>query len=159
MKKLTLLFVVALFAATSAASSMLVSGAGAADVTGAGAGVFPSGSQFKGINLQGSTFGHGVIVYGDGTGEGDFFTVLNGTSLLGAPQSVVVSGVVANGSWNADGSVTFGGTSSVNMGDGTPPVSMPFTVTATTGGLTLVLGGTTLPTQTLADGGIAIEPW
>jgi len=44
------------------------------------------------------------------------------------------------------------------MGDGTAPLTgVPFSVTATTQGLTLTLGLTVLPTATLTAGHITIE--
>ena len=158
MKRLSILFVLALFLATAAASSLLVSGAGNTEVTGAGTAAFPAGSVYNGVTLSGSQFGKGLVIYADGSGIGNFYTVLDGSSVLG-PQSITVTGVVTSGSANADGSVTFAGASSVDMGDGTPPLSVPFSATVTSGGLTLVLGGTTLPTQTITDGGIDINPF
>lgn len=159
MKRLTILFVLALFIATSAATSLLlVSGAGATSVTGSGTAAFPSGTVFNGVTLSGSQFGKGLVINADGSASGDFYTVLDGTTLLG-PRAITVTGLVSSGTVNADGSVTFGGSSSVDMGDGSPPASLPFSVTATTQGLTLVIGTTTLPTQLLASGGIDIEPF
>src|SRR2546426_139943 len=158
MKRLTILFVLALFLATSVAASVLVSGGSATSVTGSGTAAFPSGTLFNGVALSGSQFGKGIVLYPNGAGEGDFYAALDGTTALG-PQTITVSGVVTSGSVNADGSVTFGGGSSVDMGDGSAPLALPFTVTATTQGLTLVLGSTTLPTQLLTSGGIDILPY
>jgi hypothetical protein len=54
--------------------------------------------------------------------------------------------------------VTVSGLGDVDMGDGTAPlVGVPFSVTATTQGLTLTLGLTPLPTASLSKGHITIE--
>ena len=127
-------------------------------VTGAGAGIFPGGATFNGIPLNGLNFGKGIFISGDGSATGEFQTTLLGTSLLGQPQNIAVEGKVSNGSVAYDGSVTFSGLSTVNMGDGTLPLTgVPFTVTATTGGLLLILNGTTLPTATVSAGSITIK--
>jgi hypothetical protein len=127
-------------------------------VTGAGEAVFPSGATFSGVPLDGLTLGQGVVIASDGTATGQFQAVLLGTSLLGAPQDVVVEGEVRAGSVAGDGSATFSGTAAVDMGDGTLPLpGVPFTVTASMAGLTLILDATPLPTATLAAGSITIE--
>src|SRR5207249_2997739 len=82
--------------------------------------------------------GQGVFIARDGSAAGQFQAVLLGTSLLGAPQDVVVEGQVGSGSVAGDGSTTFSGTATVNMGDGTLPLpGVPFTVTASPGSLAL----------------------
>jgi hypothetical protein len=174
MKKLTFLFVAALLLVTTAATSLQAgavadvpiatgdsesaesSAGGGATVTGAGNGVFPDGTEFSGVKLSSSTFGKIAEVYG-GSGAGHFHTILAGTSLLGAAQYITVEGAVSQGTANGDGSVTFGGSAAVNMGDGTVPSVLPFSVTTTTSGLQLTLGATALPTQTLAGGSITIQ--
>jgi hypothetical protein len=158
MKRLTVLFVFAFLLLTAAASSLRATGiASVTVVSGAGNGVFPSGASFNGIPLSGSVFGKGLEVYSSGAGTGDFYTTLTGTSLLGRPQYITLNGAVSEGSANADGSVTFAGTASLDLGDGTVPTSVPFRVTTTTAGLTLVIGATTLPTQTVTPASITIN--
>jgi len=156
MKRLTTAFVLALFIATTAAASRVLIAAGETSVTGAGTAAFPSGTLFNGVTLATSQFGKGVVLNSDGSASGDFYNVLDGSTVIG-PQTITVTGVVSYGSLNADGSATFGGSSWVDMGDGTPGSSLPFTVTATSMGITLVLGATTLPTQTLTSGGVDIR--
>ena len=156
MKRLTTAFVLALFIATTAAASRVLIAAGETSVTGAGTASFPSGTLFNGVTLATSQFGKGVVLNSDGSASGDFYNVLDGSTVIG-PQTITVTGVVSYGSLNADGSATFGGSSWVDMGDGTPGSSLPFTVTATSMGITLVLGATTLPTQTLTSGGVDIR--
>ena len=131
---------------------------GAAGVTGAGEAIFSGGAALIGLSLSGLTLGQGVFIGRDGSAAGQFQTVLQGTSLLGAPQNVVVEGEVGAGSVAGDGSVTFSGTATVTMGDGTLPLpGVPFTVTASTGSLALVLDATALPTASLSAGSITIE--
>lgn len=127
-------------------------------VTGAGAGSFPAGATFNGIPLSGLELGQGIFIAADGTARGDFHAVLLGTSLLGQPQDIVVDGRVSGGSTGPNGSVTFNGSATVDVGDGTVSlVDVPFTVTATSEGLLLGLGASTLPPATLIAGSITIE--
>ena len=133
-------------------------GSGISAVTGAGAGIFPAGSSFNGISLSGLQFGKGVGVPGDSSATGDFQALLLGTSLLGQPQNINVVGRATSGSVNPNGTATFSGLSTVDMGNGTPPLTgVPFSVTATTQGLQLILGNTTLPATTLTAGSITIQ--
>jgi hypothetical protein len=127
-------------------------------VTGAAEAAFPSGATFNGVPLSGLTLGQGVIIALDGSATGQFQAVLQGTSLLGTPQSVTVEGEVSNGSVGGDGSATFSGIATVDMGDGTPALSgVPFTVTASTGSLALILNAVALPTATLTAGSITVQ--
>ena len=89
--------------------------------------------------------------------------VLAGTSLLGQPQEITLEGHVERGITNPDGSVTFSGTGTLDMGDGTPSVpGVPFTVmvvtnTDGTGSLALSLGATNLPAATINEGYMTIK--
>ena len=66
-------------------------------------------------------------------------------------------GRASSGSVNPDGTATFSGLSTVDMGNGTPPLSgVPFSITATTHGLQLILGNTLLPMATLTAGSITL---
>jgi hypothetical protein len=112
----------------------------------------------NGVSLSGLTLGQGLFIGSDGAATGQFQAVLLGTSLLGTPQNVTLEGEVSNGSVAVGGSATFSGTATVDMGDGTVPlVGVPFTVTASTGGLGLILGATALPTATLTAGSITLR--
>jgi hypothetical protein len=135
-----------------------VFGQGTPGVTGAGASAFPNGATFGGVALSGLQFGMGVFIPGDGSATGQFQATLLGTSVLGQPQEIEVEGNAANGTINVNGSRTFTGTATVNMGDGTPPLTnVPFTVTATSTSLVIILNGTTLPAATLTAGSITIQ--
>jgi len=129
-----------------------------AGVTGAAEAAFPTGAAFNGIPLKGLTLGQGLFITQDGSAGGQFQVVLQGTSPLGTPQNVTVEGEVAGGSVGADGSATFSGSATVDMGDGTLPLAgVPFTVTASAGSLGLILNAVALPTATLTAGSITVK--
>ena len=158
MKRLALTVAVVGFVALSALplGSRAVAGT-VTQVTAAASGTFPPGATFNGVPLEGSTFGFGVVVRVDGSALGNFEIVLAGTTLLGQTQNIILVGNVSSGLSNLDGSVTFSGAGTLDLGDGSLPTDgVPFTVTATTNGLQVTIGATILPTQTLADGSIFI---
>ena len=80
---------------------------------------FPNGATFNGVPLRGLTLGQGMFIAPAGSATGQFQAVLLGSSLLGTPQNITVEGEVSSGSVAADGSATFSGTATVDMGDGT----------------------------------------
>jgi hypothetical protein len=133
----------------------------ATSVTGAGAGAFPSGVTFNGVSLSTLRFGIGVNVPGDGTASGDFQTTLLGTS-LGVARQITVTGKVNAGSILAGGA-RFSGTCSIDMGDGSAPLTgVPFTVTTATASdgsktLALVLGVTSLAPAAVKTGNIVVQ--
>jgi hypothetical protein len=155
MKTAKILVLIAVLATTIGFSSAAFA-AGSSTSTAAAQGLFPSGTVYNGVNLSSSEFGLGVSIPGDGTASGDYQTVLLGTSLLGQAQNIAIVATASSGSVNADGTVTFSGSAIVDMGDGSAPASLPFTVTLSTTALTLVLGTTTLATQTLSLGTITL---
>src|SRR5256886_12378450 len=106
-----------------------------AGVTGAAEAAFPNGATFNGISLKGLTLGQGMFIAQDGSATGQFQAVLQGTSGLRTPPNVTLEGEVGGGSVGADGSATFRGTATVDMGDGTLPLpGVPFTGTASAWG-------------------------
>jgi hypothetical protein len=121
---------------------------------GAGTGTFTSSAVFNGVTLSALDFGHGLGTHGDGSASGDFQAVLAGTSALGQPQNIALEGKVNSGSLDADGSVTFAGLTSVDMGNGQTLEAIPFRVNVTQGGLQLVIGTTDLPLAAVSEGGI-----
>ena len=130
----------------------------AAGVTGAAEAAFPNGATFNGVPLKSLTLGQGMFIAPDGSATGQFQAVLLGTSLLGTPQNVTVEGEVRGGSVAADGSATFSGTATVDMGDGTLPLpGVPFIVTVSAGSLGLILNAVALPTATVTAGSITIK--
>ena len=130
----------------------------AAGVTGAAEATLPDGAAFNGIPLRGLTLGQGLFIAQDGSATGQFQAVLLGTSLLGAAQNITVEGEVRGGSVAADGSTTFSGTATVDMGGGTLALAgVPFTVTASAGSLGLILNAVALPTATVTAGSITLK--
>ena len=130
----------------------------AARVSGAGEAALPEGVAFYGVVLNGMQLGQGVLIAADGTAMGQFHAVLSGTSVLGLPQEVTVQGEVNAGEATGAGTVTFSGTATLSMGDGSVPlVGVPFTVTASTGGVQLVVDGATLPQANLTAGSVTIK--
>jgi hypothetical protein len=129
-----------------------------AGVTGAAEAVFPNGATFNGVSLNGLTLGQGMFIAQDGSATGQFQAVLQGTTPLGTAQNITVEGEVANGSVGADGSATFSGTATVDMGDGTLPLpGVPFTVTVSSGSVGLVLDAVALPTAMVSAGSITVK--
>jgi hypothetical protein len=99
-----------------------------------------------------------MFIAQDGSATGQFQAVLLGSSLLGTPQNITVEGEVSSGSVPAEGSATFSGTATVDMGDGTLPLAgVPFTVTVSAGSLGLILNAVALPTATVTAGSITIK--
>ena len=130
----------------------------AARVSGAGEATLPEGVSFFGIVLSGMQLGQGVLIAADGSAVGQFHAVLSGTSVLGLPQEVTVQGEVNAGDASGDGTVTFSGNATLSMGDGSLPVAgVPFSVTASTEGVQLVVDGATLPQANLTAGSITIK--
>jgi hypothetical protein len=158
MKKLLLVIglVAIVVAGTAGSGSSRFAVANPTQVSAAASGVFPSGATFAGLPLSGSTLGVGVVIQSTGKAVGEFETVLAATSLLGQPQSITLEAEATAGVANPDGSVTFSGNGTLDMGNGSAPTTVPFTVAATTSGLQLTIGATALPTQTLGAGSIFI---
>jgi hypothetical protein len=127
-------------------------------VTGAGAGVFPAGASFNGIQLAGGTFGLGVQTASTGNAIGDLEVQLNGSSVIGLSQWITVTGWITTASLNADGTMTFNGTCTLDMGDGTAPAGgLPLVATVGPAGLQLTVGTTVLPFLPRSDGWLFIE--
>ena len=132
--------------------------------TAAGSGVFPTGAVYNGVSLSALSFGMGVVqLSADGTASGSFESTLVGNTLTGDAKNIVVMGNASSGSGRVGGPATYTGTCTVNLGDGTPPLTgVPFTVTVATvstgnWGLTLSLGDTHLPTAGLKTGSVTIK--
>ena len=127
-------------------------------VTGAGWGAFPTNTTFSGVSVSGLNFGMGVFTPGDTTAAGQFEGTLSGTSLLGQPQNIEIEGDAAGGDINVDGSRTFSGTATVDMGDGSPPLTaVPFTIRASANTLLVTVGVNNLPLASLTAGAIVID--
>jgi hypothetical protein len=139
----------------AAAQTLATAGAG---------GTYPSGTTFVGVNIQALQVGVGSEVNQDGSGLGQFTAILVGLSALGADQFVTIEGQVTGGSRPSANVAILTGTSTVNLGDGTPEIpGVAFTATLTSGanGLgTVVLsvtGFADLPNATLNAGSLTIQ--
>ena len=168
-----LLVAMVLFIAPQAAS-----GQGLSSVTGAGAATFGTGSvatfpaEADGavtlpgttvsspVTLSGLEFAIGIDIELDGSVDGDLQVTLVGTS-AGQARRIIVEGRVSGQAVQALSTVTFSGTCSVDMGDGTPTVSdVPIRMSVIAGEsskLTLVLGLTNLPSATVNKGSLRIN--
>jgi hypothetical protein len=109
------------------------SAAGATRVHGGGTGSFGADLDGDG-HPDGSQFAMGVALPGNGDATGRFLCLMAGRSeFLGLPL-MKVDGKATAGSLNEDGSATFSGVGTVNLGDGQIFRGVPFRVTAWEGG-------------------------
>jgi len=137
--------------------------AGQVNITVGAGGIYPAGTTFSGVAINGLQSGYGVEVSSTGSALGQFCTVLLGTTALGGQQNIVIEGKASSGSRTAANIATFSGSCSINMGDGTAPLlGVPFTATITTnandqGSIGLVLGLTTLPNASVSQGSMTIK--
>jgi len=145
-------------------------------VTGGGQGTFGADLDGDG-DIDGSHFGIGISILGNGSAKGHFECLMAGNADILGLALMSVAGNVTNGSVNANGSVTFSGVATVNLGKSTMFKGVPFRVTVTAGTagvgtLTLTVigafdgvpgdtnignGNYDLPTETVASGQIKIE--
>jgi hypothetical protein len=102
-------------------------------VRGGGTGSFGADLDGDG-RVDGSQFGMGVAIMGSGAAKGQFLCLMAGRSQILGLHLMSVQGQVTAGVLNADGSATFSGIGSVNLGGGTIFRDVPFTVTAWPGG-------------------------
>jgi hypothetical protein len=147
-RALALLFVCALWPLSAA-------GQNTPGVTGAGLATFTTATSYNGVALTGFDYGIGVQIPGDTSATGALHCTLQGTG----GQHISIDGHATSGSILGDGSATFSGTATVDMGDGsTPSTGVSFTLTAVPNGagrgtLTLTIGSTKLAAGTIQDGG------
>jgi hypothetical protein len=111
-----------------------------------------------------SQFGMGVLLHSDGSAQGHFQCLMAGLAAIPGLHLMSVGGRVTSGALNPDGSVTFSGVGTVNLGDSGKLTDEPFTVTVTAGGVgvgTLQLScgpcGGALPIETIFSGRIDIR--
>jgi hypothetical protein len=112
---------------------MVASAAGVTMVRGGGTGTFGVDLDGDG-RVDGSQFGMAVGIFGGGSASGQFLCLMAGRSQILGLHLMSVQGRVTGGSMNADGSATFTGTGSVNLGGGTIFSGVPFRVTVWSGG-------------------------
>ena len=162
MKRASELFVALLVSAFLAAPPGTVAQTIATATAGAG-GVYPPGTSFGGVTVNGLQSGIGVEINLDGSGLGQFCAVLLGTSALGLEQNIKIEGEVASGSRPAPNITVLTGTALIDLGDGLPAAEgVPFTATVTAdangqGTIGLVTGLAGLPAATINAGSITIN--
>ena len=110
----------------------------------AGAGSYEAGTTFEGVSLTGMRFGIGVDLPGAGIALGQVqFT------LVGVSQEIVVEGEASTAVQDALGTIVISGLSTVDMGDGSPPMTgVAFAIDVDPSGpgaLTVTVGATALP--------------
>lgn len=122
--------------------------------TAAGSGSYTTTPNVNGVELSGGTFGVGLRT----AGPGDIEANLNGVQpLLGLFQQLTISGWITSASVNG-GTMSFSGTASIDMGDGSAPLtglSVSGSMTAT--GVTLTVGSWSFGTLPIQDGFAKIE--
>jgi hypothetical protein len=120
----------------------------------AGSGAYTSTPNINGAELSGGTFGIGIR----SAGPGDLEANLNGVQpLLGIFQQLTVTGWVTTASLSG-GTMTFSGTASLDMGDGSAPLTnLPLSGSVTASGLTLTVASWSFGTLPKADGFITLE--
>ena len=123
-------------------------------VTGAGGSTFPAGTVYNGITLTSYRFGVGISIASNGTATGDFEITLIGTTSQGQPWTGSVVNKAAAGTVNPSGTFSFSGTSSIDMGGGSPPSTSTFSSTGKDKQnlLTLTIGSTTWQVATGTNG-------
>ena len=157
MKRLTCVLPI-VFGVVALATTPVLADAEVGTVTAAAAALLTGGPVLAGVSLEGMELAAGVFIDSNGSATGHFYAVLLGTSLLGQPRQIVVEGKVGEGALASGGQASFGGTATVDLGDGTAPLpAVPFSVTATADGLVLALDATTLPAAALTAGAITVE--
>jgi hypothetical protein len=132
MKRLAILAALMLTMALTL-SPLPVAAQGTTRVTGGGTGTFNADLDGDG-DIDGSQFGMTVAILGGGAAKGHFMCLMAGRSDILGLHLMAVKGKVGDGSVNADGSVSFSGVGTVNLGNGTLIQDITFAVTVTAGG-------------------------
>ncbi|HEY6122952.1 MAG TPA: hypothetical protein VIV66_23565 [Pyrinomonadaceae bacterium] len=127
-------------------------------VTGAAHGLFSGGASLAGVPLESLDFGTGAFLEADGSAAGVFQAVLSGRQLFGQARQITLDGNVKNGTVSPDGRADFSGLATLQLGQGTPPLTgVPFRVTITANSVSLSIDATSLPDAGLTAGAVAIE--
>jgi hypothetical protein len=145
-------------------------------VRGGGTGTFGTDLDGDG-RVDGSQFGMSVAIMEDGAARGHFLCLMAGRSQILGLSVMSVAGPVTGGAINGDGSATFTGVGTVNLGNGQIFRGVSFRVTVSGGGpgvgtlqLTVIgafegvpgdtisgNGNYDLPVETVVSGQIALE--
>jgi len=153
----------AMSALASAMTTIQQSG-GTPGFAAAGGGAYPGGTSFGGVPVHGMRFGTGADIPGDGSADGVAEMTLLGTGPGGQPQLITIETNVTEGYVTSPSSVALFGAATVDMGDGSPPVSgHPFTLTVQPNSsqqitVVVVVDQTNLPAATVTIGGVTLPP-
>ncbi|HKQ97664.1 MAG TPA: hypothetical protein VJV75_07310 [Candidatus Polarisedimenticolia bacterium] len=129
----------------------------------AGSGVFSGAALYEGVRLKDIRCGVGADVAPIGVGaDGDVSCTMSGRSILGnLARQVTLEGFITQGGVSPSGVVQLHGVASMNLGDGSPPLTgLPFSLTVTPntegqGTLVLVIDQTALNAALVTNGGVA----
>jgi hypothetical protein len=102
-------------------------------VTGGGTGTFNADLDGDG-EIDGSHFGFAVIKGAGASARGHFMCQMAGNADFLGLKLMLVEGRILSASFSADGSVTFTGSGSVNLANGTVFKGVPFAVSVAAGG-------------------------
>lgn len=102
-------------------------------VTGGGTGTFNADLDGDG-DIDGSHFGFAAIEGPGASARGHFMCQMAGNADFLGLKLMLVEGRISSASFEADGSVTFSGTGSVNLANGSVVRHLDFTVSVTAGG-------------------------
>ena len=153
MKKLMF---VTVFTALVLASAGVLAQSSERSIAGAASGSLPAGTLLSGIPVSSVDVGTGVLIEADGSASGWFHAVLRG-EVSGQSRHLTIETKVTQGTVAEDGAVTFSGSGTVDLGDGTPPIRVGYlNVAAGSAGLVLSIDAATLPVE-LNSGTVAVE--
>ena len=129
-------------------------------VSAAAGGAFDRHAHFGALKLEHWSLGMGVVVYADGTADGDFQITIDGRR-SGRHRTISLEGRAEAGSVGESGAtfssgVTFSGTALLGQGDGTLATSHSFRVRVTGSTYQLTIDGTALPAVDLGAGAIFV---
>jgi hypothetical protein len=125
-------------------------------VAGAASGSFETGATLGAITVSRLELGTGVLIEADGSASGVFHAELHG-ALGGQARRLIVEGKITQGAVSADGAVTFSGTGTLDLDDGTPALPIGFlNLAAGANSVVLSIDAATLPIQ-LTKGNVAVE--
>jgi len=132
-------------------------------VNASASGVFPPGTTYGAVPISAVNLTSGVEVGPTGTALGHLTVTLIGTGIGGVELDILVEAEANAGSHSLANVTIISGTCTIDMGDGTQPLSgITFNATITSDGsglgtLALALGATTLPVANIDDGSIVIQ--
>jgi hypothetical protein len=125
-------------------------------VTAAAAGDYLDRTSFKGLKLEAWTLGTGVVVRSDKSALGDFELSVQGKNSQRQLRDVLIVGKAAAGIVKSNGTVTFSGTATTKVSDGTPATTGPFVATVTSKAFQLTVNGVALASVSLTAGSIFV---